>query len=114
MLLAQALTRLLSLWDACVLDSVFGGLINDRIPIILIQILIRTLRDLELPQPSEATAYAVLTLSRLSSLPWLSPLILTLHNNWKRPENCPRCYEYFHRARLFLDRKGHIQLVHPT
>lgn len=74
MLLAQALTRLLFLWDTGALDGELEVLIQDRIPIILTQILVRTLQDLDLPQCSEASAYAVLTLTSISSLPWFSTL----------------------------------------
>ena len=74
MLLAQALTRLLFLWDTGAIGGESEHLIRDRLPIILTQILVRTLCDLDLSQCFEASAYAVLTLTYISSLPWLSTL----------------------------------------
>ena len=74
MLLAQALKRLLLIWDAGAIGGELEGLIRDRLPIILTQILVRTLCDLDPSQCFEASAYAVLTLTYISSLPWLSTL----------------------------------------
>ena len=76
MLLAQALMRLLSLWDSGALGGELEDLIRNRLPVILTQILVRTLCDLDQSQSqsSEASAYAVLTLTYISSLPWLSTL----------------------------------------
>ena len=72
MLLSQALTRLLFLWDMGSLEETFKHVIRDKALIVLTQIFIRTLQDRGVPQPSEVTAYVVLTLTCLSSLPWLS------------------------------------------
>ena len=74
MLLAQGLTRLLHLWDSGELDGAVEDLIRGRVPVILAQILTRTLKGLEASLSSEVTAYAVLTLACLSSLPWFNSL----------------------------------------
>ena len=74
MLLAQALVRLLYVWNAGELDASFENIIRDRIPIVLCQILSQTLRDLGPTQPREMTAYAILTLTSLSTLPWFKSL----------------------------------------
>lgn len=76
MLLAEALTELLVVWDKGPLKTLPEELIRDRIPVILIQILNRTL----LAQTAagawspngcpETTAYGILTLKALQSLPW--------------------------------------------
>ncbi len=76
MLLAEGLTELLVFWDKCLLKTLPEVLIRDRIPVILIQILNRTL----LAQTAggawspngcpEITAYGILTLKALHSLPW--------------------------------------------
>ncbi|KAL8741031.1 MAG: hypothetical protein Q9190_006319 [Brigantiaea leucoxantha] len=77
MLLAQALVQLLYLWDIGELRTFansFSSQIQDLVPIILSQIAVRSLETLACPQPSEVTAYAVLTLTILSTVPWLSHL----------------------------------------
>ena len=80
MVLAEALIRLLELWDQDQMEELPDALLQDRLPITLIQILNRTLmgpRLAELEQSDqsiETLAYAVLTLKALSSLPWLSDL----------------------------------------
>ena len=80
MLLAEALTELLVVWDKCLLKTLPEVLVRDRIPVILIQILNRTL----LAQTAggawspngcpETTAYGILTLKALHSLPWHTSL----------------------------------------
>lgn len=75
MLLAEALTRLLYLWDIGLLDQLPELLLRERIPVVLIQILNQTL----FTQTSEGgwgsesscetTAYGILTLKAVSSLP---------------------------------------------
>lgn len=76
MLLAEGLIQVLILWDKCLLKTLPGALVRDRIPVILIQILNRTL----LAQTAagawsqegclEITAYGILTLKVLHSFPW--------------------------------------------
>ncbi len=74
LLLAEALVRLLDIWDSGILDGLQESLLQDRIPVVLIQILNRTLlsqkgngtwNPVDCP---EATAYGVLTLSALCRL----------------------------------------------
>ena len=79
MLLAQAFVKLLQGWDSGQLLKLPEDLIHDQVPLVLFQILIRTLEKQSLCGswglivPSrEITAYAVLTLKTLSSLPWLA------------------------------------------
>ena len=80
MLLAESLIRVLELWDQSHLDQLPDSLLQAQVPIVLVQILSRTLiaRDFagrgETCEPVEATAYAALTLKAISSLPWLGLL----------------------------------------
>ena len=74
MLLSQALVRMLYLSDIGELDALLADVIRDRVPIVLTQILMRTLQSLEAQQLSEVTAYGVITLTGLASLPWASSL----------------------------------------
>lgn len=74
MLLAEALAQLLSLWDEGLLEELPETLLPDRIPVVLIQILNRTLLTRH-PNGSwgvndspETTAYAILTLAVVSPL----------------------------------------------
>ena len=72
--------RLFKIWDQGHLDQLSKTLIHDGLPIVLVQILNRTLIDKgyatlgEANQYLEATAYAVLILKSISSLPWLESL----------------------------------------
>ena len=75
LLLAEALVRLLDIWDSGILGGLQESLLQDRIPVVLIQILNQTLLSqkcngtwdpVDCP---EATAYGVLTLSALCRLP---------------------------------------------
>ena len=76
MLLAEALTQVLVLWDNCLLKTLPEALIRDRITVILIQILNRTLLTQNTggawsPEKGpEITAYGILTLKTLQSFPW--------------------------------------------
>lgn len=80
MLLAEALMRILRLRDTGLLKLLPERLLRDRVPVVLIQILNRTLFTQTLtgawgPHESpEATAYAVLTLAAVSPLPWIALL----------------------------------------
>lgn len=76
MLLAEALTELLVVWDKGLLNALPEAIIRGRIPVILIQVLNRTLLA---PRASgqwgsegcpEITAYGILTLKALLPLPW--------------------------------------------
>jgi hypothetical protein len=80
MLLAEAFVRLLELWDQGYLGQLPDALLQDRIPVILLQILNWTLMGESLAglggpdQALETMAYAVLTLKALSSLPFSDKL----------------------------------------
>lgn len=75
MLLVEALVRLLELWDTGVLNGLQEALLQDRISVVLIQTLNRTLlhRNCTGAWDSnhciEAIAYSILTLSAISCLP---------------------------------------------
>lgn len=80
MLLAQALTRLLRIWGIGELFGIPDTLMRDQVSVILMQILVRTLQtrssDGSWGEGSlEVTAYAVLTLSSLASIPWARPIM---------------------------------------
>ena len=74
MLLAQAFSRLLILWDEKMLSSLPLDLVN-QIPIVLMQITTRTLQSEDTngswSQTPEVTAYAILTLVSASAVPWI-------------------------------------------
>ena len=76
MLLAEASTELLYAWDQGLLKSLPETLLQDRLPIMLTQILNRTLLTQTtrgawgFEERPETTSYGVLTLMALSSLPW--------------------------------------------
>lgn len=98
-----SLVKLLKCWDSGQLPSLPQDLVHNQIPLVLFQISIRTLEKQSsdgswgLIFPSrEITAYAVLTLKVLSSLPWLahfrsciskavrqgSIFLIMSHDNW--------------------------------
>ena len=105
MLLSGAMIRLLELYDQGVL-KLPAALLQDQVPVVLTQIVNRTL----LTQFStgawgangspEATAYGVLTLAALVTLPWLAPLrdqvafamqegqkfLLSAQGDWDKPQ----------------------------
>lgn len=79
MLLSQAFVKLLEELDSDRLPSLPEYLIQEQIPLVLLQICIQTLEKQSangswvLVNPSkEITAYAVLTLKSISALPWLA------------------------------------------
>ena len=106
MLLAEALVRLFEIWDQGVLEQLPDTLLRGRLPVVLIQILNRTLTSQsstemgESSQPVEITAYVVLTLKAISSLPWLGLIqediaskieasqqfLSRCRTSWKRPQ----------------------------
>jgi hypothetical protein len=79
LLLSQALVKLLQRWDSGLLCEMPEDMMRDQVPVVLLQILVRTLQT-QSPDGTwsfkmasrEITAYAVLTLKSLSSLPWLT------------------------------------------
>ena len=80
MLLAQAFVRILVLWDKGLLDLIPQNLLRERIPLVTTQLLNRTLLTQDpdgfwdSKTSLETTAFAVLTLTALESLPWVVPL----------------------------------------
>ena len=102
MLLAQAFSRILILWDGRLLSDLSLDLVN-QIPIVLMQIITRTLVTEDAngswSQTPEVTAYAVLTLVSASAVPWSDSIRLevsaamtraksfltTSHSHWRLP-----------------------------
>ncbi|PSR97188.1 hypothetical protein BD289DRAFT_111676 [Coniella lustricola] len=81
MLVSQALVKLLQSWDSDQLGEVPTDLISEEIPKVLLQILAQTLQiqssdgSWKFNKASkETTAYAILTLKALASLPWHATL----------------------------------------
>ena len=78
MLLIEALVHLLELWDRGLLDNTQTDLLQKRIPIVIIQILVRTLlgkHDIGIWEPDdcpEAIAYSILTLSEIV---WVADIV---------------------------------------
>lgn len=74
MLLSDAVVTILKLWDGQELNGVPFELLRSSIPAMVFQVLIQTINfqkmDGSWESSLEATAYAVLTLKRLASLPW--------------------------------------------
>lgn len=75
-----ALVDLLSSWDQGKLPNLSESLVRDRIPIILYHILVQAFQGQD-PNGSwdgydcpEVTSYAILTITKLSSLPWAESL----------------------------------------
>ena len=72
MLLSEAFVRLLELWDRGTLEKMPTGLLQDRVPIVIMQVLNRTLlshHDIDTWKPDgypEAIAYSILTLSEIA------------------------------------------------
>lgn len=107
MLLSEALTLLLKLWEEDTSLDLPEDLISNRVPIVLFQMLTRTLSSQSedgswgQKPSSEITAYGTLTLKQLGSLPWAKALeseiqsaisrsVSFLENNqasWNQPEH---------------------------
>ena len=80
MLLAQCLIGLLHSWDTGQLPVLPEALVQDRVPVILSQILTKVLQD-QLPDGSwagvssyETTAYALIALKTTSTIPWAASI----------------------------------------
>lgn len=76
MLLAETLVKLLEVWDRGYLTKLPTALLQDRLPVTLVQLLTRTLNDQAFETATlgeesiEIRAYAIITLKTLCSLPW--------------------------------------------
>ncbi|KAK7737349.1 hypothetical protein SLS53_006652 [Cytospora paraplurivora] len=86
MLLAQALVGALKFWGSNPDDVVgpsLNTLVGDRIPLVTLQIIVRTLSAQDgsgsWKESPEITAYALLTLEKLCDLPWCAPAGLDIH-----------------------------------
>ena len=105
MLLSGAIIRLLELCDRGVL-KLPAALLQDRVPVVLTQIVNRTLLTQfstgawDANGSTEATAYGILTLAALVTLPWFAPLrdqvdfaiqegqrfLLNAQGDWDKPQ----------------------------
>lgn len=103
MLLGEALVHVLKLWDNEKLVELPTDMTIMRIPLLTLQILVRTLSAQSAhgswENSPEITAYALLTVKRLASLPWIRPLrtkidesiglgtilLQSKHNEWNTP-----------------------------
>ncbi|GAW15641.1 hypothetical protein ANO14919_050600 [Xylariales sp. No.14919] len=77
MLLSQAFVKLFQRWDEGMLSDLPQELISEQMPIVLLQVMMRTLQGQQKDgswifgsASRETTAYAVFTLKVLGSLPW--------------------------------------------
>ncbi len=79
MLLSEALMQVVQAWDNNLLAGLPLELIAECIPLVTLQILIRTLSTQSTngswKNSPEITAYAILTLKRLVHLPWISTVL---------------------------------------
>ncbi|KAL9634582.1 MAG: hypothetical protein Q9164_004008 [Protoblastenia rupestris] len=80
MLMSESLIRLLNFWDRGIVKPLPDGLIHNKIPLVLFQALLQTLQKQNIdgswsPKPSrEITAYTIIALANLVSLPFVSEL----------------------------------------
>ena len=80
MLMSEALIRLLKFWDAGVVNPLSDELLLDKVVLVLFQALFQTLQKQNasgswgLKPSREITAYAIIALSNLASLPFLADL----------------------------------------
>lgn len=83
MLIVQGLMQLLQLYDNLQLAELPSDLLLDQIPVVLFQALVRCLKSQESAgswrNSVEVTAYAVLTLANLASLPWIDAIADDVH-----------------------------------
>ncbi|PCG89958.1 Terpenoid cyclases/protein prenyltransferase alpha-alpha toroid [Penicillium occitanis (nom. inval.)] len=88
MLIAEALTLFLKRWDVGDLWDVPHILVSQRIPIVTFEILVRTLSSQSAEgswkTSPEITAYALLTLKSLASLPWCKELEVEINYSINR------------------------------
>ncbi|KAK5999068.1 Pimaradiene synthase pbcA [Cladobotryum mycophilum] len=74
MFLSEVLEHVVKLWDKGTLAGLSSDLVATRVPLVTLQILIRTLSaqsdDGSWRGSAEITAYALLTLKKLANLPW--------------------------------------------
>jgi hypothetical protein len=86
MLMSQSLMKLLEMWDKEILPGLNGDLIHDELPLVLFQALSRTLQRQRASgfwgktDSPEETAYSLLAIAALSSLPFIRPLDEDIQN----------------------------------
>ena len=93
MLMARSLTELLREWDAGRLPQVASGLLVEKVVPVLVACLARTLQSQQSDGswgrigPREETAYAILTLASLLSLPFAQPVRSEMIRKLQRGRN---------------------------
>jgi hypothetical protein len=86
MLMSQSLMKLLEMWDKEVLPGLDADLIHNELPLVLFQALSRTLQRQRASgfwgrtDSPEETAYSLLAIAALSSLPFIRPLDEDIQN----------------------------------
>jgi hypothetical protein len=86
MLMSQSLMKLLEMWDEELLPGLDGDLIHNELPLVLFQALSRTLQRQRASgfwgrtDSPEETAYSLLAIAALSSLPFITPLDEDIQN----------------------------------
>ena len=86
MLMSQSLMKLLEMWDKEILPGLDGDLIHNELPLVLFQALSRTLQRQRASgfwgrtDSPEETAYSLLAIAALSSLPFIGPLDEDIQN----------------------------------
>jgi hypothetical protein len=86
MLMSQSLMKLLEMWDKEILPGLNGDLIHNELPLVLFQALSRTLQRQRASgfwgrtDSPEETAYSLLAIAALSSLPFIGPLDEDIQN----------------------------------
>jgi len=86
MLMSQSLMKLLEMWDKEILPGLDDDLIHNELPLVLFQALSRTLQRQRASgfwgrtDSPEETAYSLLAIAALSSLPFIGPLDEDIQN----------------------------------
>ena len=86
MLMSQSLVKLLEMWDKGLLPGLDGDLIRDELPLVLFQALSRTLQRQRASgfwgrtDSPEETAYSLLAVAALASLPFVRPVDEDIEN----------------------------------
>lgn len=112
MLLAQGLVQLLSCWQEDKIADIPEDLLNYQIPLVSFQILLQTMQrqqpDGSWESMHEVTAYAVLTLTYLSSLPWIQAMAADVASAIEQGK------EYLHQTRQLWTRGNYLWVEKVT
>ena len=112
MLFAQGLVQLLSRWQEDKITDLPKDLLNYQIPLVSFQILLQTMQRQQLDgsweSKHEATAYAVLALTCLSSLPWIQAMAADVASAIERGK------EYLHQTRQLWTRGDYLWVEKVT